>query len=167
MKTLFKLLIFLVSIYLLSCSEESVTWENKDFGMAVNNYCKYLDSVGYKHNFDYIFVKATTRNDSTLFLIYLCGGSYHFLKEQEEVIDFIQYKGYDILLKGDFPNRIVNIKRNDKLDIIDDIIKERYPKDYEKYVKNNNPVAPLIYDYMDITLIFKGTKLISYKKQSY
>jgi len=141
------------------------TWKNVDFDTAMEKYCKYIDSVTYKKDFDYVYVEATKRNDSTEFVIYLCGGSYDFLNEKERIVGFYVYKGFDILLLGDFPNEIVNIKKNIQLSTINKIILKRYPGDYEKFLIDEHSVGPLIYDYMNMTLIFKGEKLIKFKRQ--
>jgi hypothetical protein len=152
---------------LISCNKANKIGKNKEFEAALGNYFKYVDSVGFKHNFDYIFIEATKNRDSTVFVIYLYGGAYYFLHYTERIIDFTDYKKYEIVLIGDYPNDVVNVGRNKKLNIVNDILKVRYPKDYNKFLKDNHSVAPLIYDYMDMTLIFKQDKLISCKRQFY
>jgi hypothetical protein len=156
----------IISCFLLSCSQKYKIWNN-EFKEALNNYYSYVDSVNYKQGFDYIYIEATQNRDSVLFLIYLCGGSYDFINEKDKIIDFYSYKGKDILFVGDFPNNIMNIQRNIKLNVIDDIVKVRYPEDYIKYLEDEHSVGPLIYDYMDMTLTFKHNKLISCKRQYY
>lgn len=160
-------IIFFITLLLLACKKEMKTWGNKDFKTAIDNYCQYVDSVSYRNNFDYIYVESNIKNDSTEFVIYLCGGSYDFLNEKERIIDFFVYKKYDILLLGDFPNEIVKINKNVHLNIINDIVKKRYPADYEKYLNDKRSVGPLIYDYMNMILIFKGDRLISCKREYY
>lgn len=160
-------IIFFITLLLLDCKKEMKTWENKDFKTAIDNYCQYVDSVSYRNNFDYIFVESNIKNDSTEFVIYLCGGSYDFLNEKERIIDFFNYQKYDILLIGDFPNEIVKINKNANLNIINDIVRKRYPVDYEKYLNDKRSVGPLIYDYMNMILLFKGDRLISCKRQYY
>lgn len=167
MKNQIFIMLFFITLLLFGCKKEMKTWENKDFKIALDNYCQFVDSVSYRNNFDYIFVESNIKNDNTEFVIYLCGGSYDFLNEKERIIDFFVYKKYDILLVGDFPNEIVQINKNTHLNIIRDIVKERYPEDYEKYLNDERSVGPLIYDYMNMILIFKGDKLISCKRQYY
>jgi hypothetical protein len=161
-------ILFLMIILLNSCNKEKFTWENKEFKSAIDYYCKYIDSSNYyEQNFDYMYIKAAVKSDSTVFMIYLDGGAYIFLTETSSITDFFVYNKHDVLLTGDFPNKIVNIKKNKRLNIIDDILKVRYPSDYKKYLHDKSTVGPLIYDYMNMTIIFKENKLISCKRQYY
>jgi len=148
-----------------ACNNNSKTWNNKEFANAIDNYCQYIDSIKSEHTNEYLYVEARNCNDSIVFIIALVGGSYDFLYSQDMIVDFFTYHGFDILLLGDFPNEIVRVEKNKNLNIIDDIVKIRYPDDYNKYLKDKNSVAPLIYDYMDMTLVFRNNKLISCKRQ--
>src|SRR6266542_5072379 len=105
MKKIFLLCItcFIISV-ISSCFKNKRNWQNKDFERALDEYYSYVDSIGYKHGFDYINIEAKKSNDSLVFLIYLYGGAYDFLSDSTKIIDFYQFKKYDILLKGDFPN---------------------------------------------------------------
>jgi hypothetical protein len=160
-----KTFIFLLALLLNACNSSTIKFDNNEFAMAVDDYLIYVDSVNYKPDFDYIYIEAYNFKDSTAFRISLVGGSYDFLNEPNRIIDFGKYKGIDILLIGDFPNEIVNIKRNTRLNTMDEIVKQRYPEDYKKYLKDEHSVGPLIYDNMNMTLVFKKDKLISCKKQ--
>jgi hypothetical protein len=145
----------------------SKTWKNKEFKQAIDSYCEYVDSVGFKPNFDYIYIEALKSLDSTVFFVYLVGGAYDFLVDSKKIVDFIIYNKNDIMFIGDFPNDVVEIKKNKRLNIIDDILKVRYPNDYNKYLQDKHSVGPLIYDSMNMTLVFKKNKLISCKRQYY
>jgi len=140
-------------------------WDNKEFEAAIDNYCKYADSSEHRDS-DYIYVEAEKRNDCTVFVILLAGGAYAFVNGTKPVIDFVKYKNYDILLVGDFPNQILNIEKNRKLNV-EDIVKVRFPLEYERYVKMKLFAPPLIYDYMNMTLTFKERKLINRKIEYY
>jgi len=153
--------------FILSCNtKSSKKWENIEFEKAMNSYRKYVDTIGFKNNFDFILVKAKKNKDSTLFIIYLCGGGYTFLEYKDRVIDFFTYQGIDILLLGDFPNEIVNIDKNKALDI-EDIVRKRYPSDYKKYLIDTHSVPPMICDFMNMTLTFKKNKLVNCKREYY
>lgn len=166
-KNVFFIAILPLILVLISFNQEIKIWENKDFETAIDNYCKYVDSTSYKKNFDYIYVKATKKNNRVEFIIYLSGGSYDFIEKKERIIDFFSYKGHDILLIGDFPNEVVNIKKNNSLNVLEDVVKKRYHVDYDKFIQEKFAPAPLIYDYMNMTLIFKNDKLVSCKRQYY
>lgn len=153
-----------------SCMESGKPWKNREFDSAINDYCRYLDTLPiheYKNGFDYIYIEATQKEDITSFSITLWGGLYNFLKRQDKIKGFFKYKNYDIMLFGDFPNIIVDTKMDIDLNSWIDIVKKRYPTDYCKYLKDNSSVGPLLYDYMNMTLIFKEDKLITYKRQIY
>lgn len=152
-------------LLLTSCKSGNVKFDNNEFAKAFDDYLIYIDSVNYKPDFDYIYLEAFNFKDSTTFRISLVGGSYDFLNKANRIIDFEKYKGIDVLLIGDFPNEIVNIKKNTRLDAMNDIVRKLYPQDYKKYLKDEHSVGPLIYDNMNMTLVFKKGKLISCKKQ--
>jgi hypothetical protein len=153
-----------------SCKESVKLQKNKEFESAINDYCRYLDTLPkyeYKDGFDYIYIEASQSEDITSFLITLWGGSYKFMNRQDKIKGFFKYKNYDILLFGDFPNEIVDIKVSINLNSINEIVQKRYPTDYNKYLKDKSTVGPLMYDYMNMTLIFKGDQLITYKREIY
>jgi len=150
---------------LLSCNKAKEIWMNKDFKTAIDNYYSYLDSIEFDQDYDFILIDAIENKDSTIFEICLYGGSYCFLSKPESIVDFLSYRKFDVLLVGDYPNEIVNIEKNRNLNTIQDIVKIRYPNDYTKYLKNKHSIGPLIYDYMDMTLVFRNNKLISCKRQ--
>ena len=149
------------------CNKEFSFWGNREFESAINQYINYLDSVEYNLDSDYICIEANQMNDSTKFNIYLWAGAYPFIRYSDTFIDFIKYKKHNLLIIGDFPNRVLRVNKNVKINIINDIIKKKYPKDYEKYLLDNMSVSPLLYDYMDMTLIFKQDRLLSLKRQYY
>jgi hypothetical protein len=143
---------------------------NKDFLVHLDEYIKYVDSSGsYKNNHDYIYLEAIKSKDTTKLIITLVGGSYEFLKHpyRTNIIDFFNYRGYKILLIGDFPNDIIQNKLNENLNIDNEIVKKYYPEDYSKWQKDSLSVGPLIYDYMGIFLTYKNNNLIYYHKQYY
>jgi len=169
-KIFFYFIFFSTMLNFNSCKESVKSWKNKEFQSAINDYCSYLDKLPkneIKHGFDYIYIEATQNEDITSFLITLCGGSYKFLNRKDKIKGFFKYKSYDILLFGDFPNEIVNFHKNISLNSMDEIIRKRYPSDYNKFLKDKSSVGPLMYDYMNMTLIFKGGKLINYERQIY
>lgn len=168
MKKLFycSVLIIIVLIYC-SCRNQEKSFKNKEFELALANYIEYVDSVQYKPSFDYILIDASGYADSTVFSIYLCGGSYVFLKSPEKVADFFSYKGYDVLLLGCFPNEVIPMEKNKNLNIVRDVVRKRYPGDYKKYLNDKYSVGPLIYDEMNMILVFKRTKLISCNRYYY
>jgi len=166
MKNLFILCLLFLS--LCNCTNKNnYEWSNNEFAEAIDNYCRYVDSIESEHVNEYLYIESKIRNDSTLFLITLGGGSYDFLFKRNRIINFFNYKGFDVLLLGDFPNAIVNIEKNKNLDVIEDVVKVRYPNDYNKFLKDTNSVAPLIYDFMGMRLVFRNNKLISCKRQYY
>ena len=135
------------------------------FKKALDDYTKYIDSIGYNKDSEYIYIEAKRVSDSTKMLIYLDGGSYSFIAEKDYIIDLFSYGNYNVLLVGDFPNEIIKIKKNEDLNVLEDIVRKKYPTDYEKYVMDDHSVVPLIYDSMNLKLIFKNGKLCYCKKQ--
>jgi hypothetical protein len=143
---------------------------NNDFVIFLDEYINYVDSTqSYKKNYDYIYLDATEKHDSIDLIITLIGGSYEFLKYpyRAKIIDFLNYRGYNILLSGDFPNEIIRNKINSALDINKDIVKKYYFDDFLKWQQDSLSVGPMIYDYMAIFLTYKKNKLIDYHKQYY
>ena len=168
MRIMIHTLMFLTLLLVFTfCDKEYKYWKNNEFESAINQYITYLDSVNNNLDSDYIYIEANQMNDSTKFNIYLWSGAYPFLNYSDKFIDFFKYKKHNVLLIGDFPNPVLRIKKNVKINVINDIIKKRFPKDYEKYIRDNNSVGPLLYDYMDMTLIFKQDQLFSLKRQYY
>jgi len=154
-----------------ACSENNRSIEaNNEFFIFIDEYLKYIDSTkSYRENFDYVYLYANKRNDSTDFIITLYGGAFGFLdySHRNEIKDFLDYKGYKILLIGYFPNEIIRNKLNKNLDIKNDIVKKYYPKDFLKWQQDSSSVGPLLYDYMGIFLTYKKDKLIDYHRQYY
>lgn len=148
------------------CTGQQVFY-NKTFEDELTNYCNYLDTVEYKKGFDFIYVDAHVNNDSVVFKIYLSGGSYALLEYEKSIIDFINFRGFDVLLLGDFPNKVVPIPRNQSLKVLDNIVKKRYPNEYDMIIKKNVIPAPVIYDYMSMNLVFIKGKLICSKRVYY
>ena len=172
----FTALSLFLMIGILSCSEkkqekhklDSVIFENKDFRDNIDLYLKYLSDKNYHKEHEYIYARAETSKTKTSFLIYLSGGSYHFFNDSLKIIDYIDYKNYKILLVGDFPNNVVNIKKNLHLNISKDILLKYFKKDYEKFKLNGYEPAPEIYDYMSMKLEFnKKGNIILTKCQYY
>lgn len=137
---------------------------------AIIKYYNYIDSVNYQidNYHEYIYIQAAKSYDTTTFTIFLWGGAYIFCDpiEKEKIFDLVIYKNHYLLLTGDYPNEVINITKNKELNPID-IVKTKYPDQYKKYLKDKLSVGPLIYDYMNMTLIFKKGKLISCKRQYY
>jgi hypothetical protein len=141
---------------------------NREFLLHLDEYLQYVDSTKeYTDDFDYIYVEATSRFDSTFFLITLMGGSYTFIDEMNRIKNFIRYKDFNLLFVGDYPNQVIDIRPDKKIDIINDILKKYYKEDYDKYQKDPGSIVPMIYDYMSYNLTYKQDKLISTKKQYY
>jgi hypothetical protein len=163
-----KNLIYLFSfalLLLISCERNRIKFNNVELSKAIENYCFYLDSLKDLKASDYIYMESFDFKDSIIFKISLVGGSYYFLNEQERIIDFGFYNDYQILLLGDFPNAVVNNKKNKQFNVIDNIVKKRFNEDYIKYLNDKLSIAPLIYDYMTLTLTFKEGKLVRYSRQ--
>ena len=163
MKNIFYLII--IALLMFSCNNANkFPSNNKEFVKQIDSYLTYIDSTEiYEKDYDYIYIKSICRNDTSYFIIYISGGAYDFTNSKYDFIDFIKYKDYDILLKGDFPNRIVNVLKNENKKLSLEIVKERYPNAYKEYLINPNRVAPLCGDPKEIELWFYKDKLI-YKK---
>jgi len=150
---------------------DSVIFENKDFRDNIDFYLKYLSDKDYNKEHEYIYIRAelskTKTTTKTTFIIYLVGGIYDFFNESKKIIDFIDYKNYNMLLVGDFPNNVVNIKKNMNLNISTDILEKYFKKDYEKYKLTKREPAPEIYDYMNMTLEFNDKGHIILMKCEY
>jgi len=129
-------------------------FENKDFRENIDLYFKYLSDKNYDKEHEYIYVRAETSKTKTSFIIYLNGGSYVFFNDSIRIIDYINYKNYNMLLVGDFPNNVVNIKKNMNLNISKDIIQKYFKKDYEEFKLTKREPAPDMYDYMNMSLEF-------------
>jgi len=147
----------------ISCKDVKNIWGNNEFEKAINAYCTYADSVRFRSDFEYICIEGSTRGDSSFFVICVDGGSHIFVTETDRIIDFFNYKNHNILLVGDFPNKIVNISKNKRLDPIEDIVKNKYPSDYQDYHDSDYHNGPLIFDFKSMYLIFKKDKLIYFK----
>lgn len=156
----------LLLLILSDCKGQNV-FKNRAFEGELTNYCNYLDTVECKKDYDYILIKATSYKDSVTFEIYLNNGAYEFLEYKDSIIDFFNFKGYDVMLLGDFPNEVVSNAENQKLNVLEGIVKNRYPKEYKKYLQNKEIPAPLIYDYMSMNLVFLKGKLICSKRTYY
>ena len=107
-----------------------------------------------------IRIDAEEAGDSTVFSIYLDGGASPFLNETNRIRGFFRYKKYDLLLSGDYPNRIVHFERHQNLNLLENVVKVRYPDAYKKYLKDKSPVAPIMSDNMGMTLVFKKNRLV-------
>ncbi|MDP4202533.1 MAG: hypothetical protein Q8861_07540 [Bacteroidota bacterium] len=157
------LLVFLICLF--SCGQHDFKVDNKTFESALNQYCCYVDSLNeYRKDFDFIEIDAKKNQNCTYFKIHLSGGGYPFI--HKSVIDFLKYKKYDVILVGDYPNEIITVHKNQKINPVVDILKERYPEDYKKYTVDKRLVPPLIYDYKILKLKFVNRKLI-YSEISY
>lgn len=167
--SLLKIVILILSIIgFTSCTEKKEVFENKEFCNYLNSYLQYLDSINDSNKeFDYICIQSKTKKDTTFLTIHLSGGAYRFISYKSEVIDFINYKTYKVLLIGEFPNKVLEINKNNHLDITKDILLKYYRKEYEKFLESSSPIPPLIYDYMTMYLIFKNDKLLSCKREYY
>jgi hypothetical protein len=155
-----------ISLILISCSSPEILKQkigNKNFESALNEYYEYLDSITNRQG-SYVIVNAEQLNGSLVISIHFGGGSYNFF--HENVVDFLSYKNYDVLLIGDFPNKIINIIKTKKSNI-ENIVKKRYPDDYRNYLLDKSSVGPLMYDYMKMILVFKNNKMISCERVYY
>ena len=142
------------------CQEKALIAENKDFLKGIQEYYKYLDSLKVDKDYHYVIVDATKKHDSTELVIYYYGGSYPFFNNKGRFIDFFNYEGYDLFFLGDFPNPVLNITCKKQLNILNDIIKKKFPNEYKYYVKGNYIAEPLICDYMELNLLFRNNKLV-------
>jgi hypothetical protein len=142
------------------CQEKAWITENKDFLNGIQEYYKYLDSLKVNKDYHYVIVDASKKHDTTELVIYYYGGSYPFFINKGKFIDFINYEGYDLFFLGDFPNPVINIACNKQLNILNDIIKNKFPNEYKYYIKGNYVAEPLICDYMELILSFKSNKLV-------
>lgn len=86
------------------------------------------------------------------------------LYDQQRFVDFFEYKGYDILLLGDFPNDVIRISKNKKIDMIEDLVRVKYPQDYQDYLKDPHSVKPLPGEEMEMVLTFCKNRFISCKR---
>jgi hypothetical protein len=144
-------------------NQKQVRFENKEFEHNLIEFLRYIDSSGYKQDFDYIIVECSTTKDSTQFSIYKSAGAYSMIYHLEQFVDYFNYKGHNILLLGHFPNNIVKILKNKKINVVEDIVKAKYPQDYNDYLQNPRWVKPIQSDEMEMVLTFYKDKFISCK----
>jgi len=159
------LILSFTTLGLISCEKPTKLNAERQFLKEVDYYINYIDSIGdYKDNFDFIYILSKKKSDTVDFIITLCGGPYIFLHRPSSIKNFLRYKGYNIVLDGDFPNAIIKNKPQDQLDLFN-IVKKVYKEDYEKFKKDSMSVVPLIYDYIGLHLTYTQDKLITKKKQ--
>ena len=151
-------------MFFFNISNGQQKFQNIEFNTILNSYIQYIDSIKPKHGKDFIEISARLKEDTIIFDITLSGGSYSFIKEANNIIDYFDFNGTKILLMGDFPNEIVNLKKNEHLNILEDIVKKKYYTDYLKFKKNPHLVLPLIYDYKELIISFIKNKLIDCKE---
>jgi len=168
MRTLVLHFIWIIALGFISCIKPQKFTADRKFLNEIDYYIKYIDSTGdYKNNFDFIDILAKKKHDTVDFTVTLYGGSYIFLHRQYSVKDFLTYKGYSIVLRGDFPNSIVSMETDKHLDIVNDIVKKYYKEDFKKFKKDSLSVGPLIYDYMGLFLTYRQDSLIKKKEEYY
>lgn len=92
-----------------------------------------MDSNGYKNNNnEIILLICKKQNDSIIFNMRLNGGFNDIILWQDKFIDKINYNNYTIVLLNDFPNDIINLKKNRNIQI-EDIYNEFFKKEYEQF----------------------------------
>lgn len=157
------ILAYVVSV--IGCHQESpeMKIKNNDFKSAINEYYKYMDSTAYDPGY-YVIVNAEKTNDSLVLSIHYSWGSYNFF--QKDVVDYLKYRHHEVLLTGAFPNRIIYVKKK-KWPYIENIIKEKYPDEYKKFLNNPSSVGPIMSDDMEMSLVFKRNRMLSCKRQYY
>jgi hypothetical protein len=144
-----------------NCSQNEFSFKNKELKEKINEYINYADSCGYKLNYDYIIIDCSIITDTVTFSVYLSGGAYNIIYDKQRFIDFIDFKKHSLLFLGSFPSEFFGKDHIKRFDSFNEIIKEKYPDDYIKYLKEPHSVFPNQYDSMEMEIKFKNGKLIS------
>jgi len=86
------------------------------------------------------------------------------IKKIQEETSWREGSNKSILLVGDYPNKVINISRNTDKNFPMDIVEERYPEEYEQFLKNPYYVAPFMEHNMELDLYFKKDKLVNKRR---
>jgi len=68
-------------------------------------------------------------------------------------------------LLGDFPNSIVPIYKNKTKNFYIDIVKEKYPNEFEISLGDPSKTPPILSGYKKYILVFKGDVLLKSSRQ--
>lgn len=163
---------FIILLFILiqcSCNQiHLLTSPNKDFVKHLNSYIDYLDSSFCEAKpLYYIVIETIHKKDITEIKFWYSSGLYNLIHNDMEIIDFVTYKKRHLIFMGEPPKCIMNVRFNNSLNIVEDIGKKYYKKDYDLYKEHPALVGPTMNDYMLLTIKFKGCNLISVKRQYY
>jgi len=160
---------FLIILIQCGCNKvQLVTNPNKDFMKQLNSYIDYIDSSSYEvDQLHYIVVETIQKKNTTEIHFWYSGSLYTFIHNKSNIIDFVNYNKHHILFIGDLPKCIIKIRSNKSFNVIEDIGKKYYKKDYEIYKVNPSEVGPTLHDYMSLIIRFKDCNLVSVKRQYY
>ena len=77
---------------------------------------------------------------------------------------FMEYDNHNIMLVGDYPNNVINFSKNKNLDLINDVLKTKFPEDFKKYSIDPHSVQPILNDRMGMVIKFYEGRMILYKR---
>jgi len=158
------LMLVLFALSIMSCTQRDVSFNNIEFERNLSAYLSYVDSIEYIQDRDFVIVNCTTEGDTIRFSIYKSGGAYSMIHHVQQFVDYFEYKKYDLLIIGNFPNDVIQISKNNKINVIEDIIRVKFPQDYQTYLQNPYWVKPLPGENMEMVLTFYKDKFISCKR---
>lgn len=158
-----KLLILIVlQLILVLCTRTKIDnlTGNIEFKNELDKYLYYLDSIGYNREKEIVLLICKEKNDSLFIEIKKNCGFNDIIKWNEKFIDEIIYTGHHLVLLNDYPNEIINLKRNNKL-TIETILTTFFPKEYLQFKLDSLIGPPWIYDGNITALIFKEKVLVA------
>ena len=157
-------MIVFLSFPLLSCTQRDVSFNNDVFEHYLDTYLTYVDSTGYIKDHDFVIVECSTKGDTILISINKSGGAYSLIYHMPQFVDYFKYNRYDILLVGHFPNDVIHISKNKEINVIEDIVRVNYPRDYQVYLQDPHWVKPLAGEEMELVVTFYKDRFISCKR---
>lgn len=158
------LMLVLFALSIMSCTQRDVSFNNKEFERNLSAYLSYVDSIEYIQDRDFVIVKSTTEGDTIRFSICKSGGAYCLIHDMHQFVDYFKYKKYDMLIIGHFPNDVIQISKNNKINVIENVVRVKFPNDYKDYLQNPHSVKPLPGEEMEMVLTFYKDKFISCKR---
>ncbi len=150
---------------LFGCSNrEKMFTSNPQLIAEIDKYLSFIDTSDlYSPDCSYIYLRVNNRgkDDTIDVILSVSTGAYGIVNPRDTIIDFFQYRNYNVLLLGDYPNKLIAINRKLNKDIKKEILIKYFKKEYMLYLKDPFSLKPKPADHMFMTLVFKDTVMVS------